>query len=266
MIANFHTHTTFCDGKNTPEEVVLSAIQKGFSDIGFSGHGYTDFDLTYCIKDMDAYIREINRLKEKYKNEIQVYTGIEEDAFCPVDRAKFDYILGSSHYLYVDEKYYPIDCGYDGFKKCLELFRYDVVALAESYYSAFCEYIQRRKPDIIGHFDLITKYEEMDDPLFLQNEKYNAVAEKYVAEAAKSGCVFELNTGAIARGLRTSPYPSENLLHILKELDADIILSSDSHQADTVDFYFEEAKKYIKDIGFTRLVTLQDGKFIKYDI
>jgi len=27
---NFHTHSTFCDGKNTPEENVISAIKKGF--------------------------------------------------------------------------------------------------------------------------------------------------------------------------------------------------------------------------------------------
>ena len=177
MLSNYHTHTTFCDGKSTAEEVVLSAIEKGFSAIGFSGHGYTDFDLTYCIKDMDVYIREINRLKEKYRSKIQIYTGIEEDAFYPVDRTKFDYILGSSHYLRIGGGYYPIDSGYEGFKKCLELYDHDVLAMAEDYYSAFCQYIHKRKPDIIGHFDLITKYEEMDDPLFLQNEKYNAVAE-----------------------------------------------------------------------------------------
>ena len=28
MLSNYHTHTTFCDGKNTAEEVVLSAIEK----------------------------------------------------------------------------------------------------------------------------------------------------------------------------------------------------------------------------------------------
>ena len=56
---NFHTHTTFCDGKNTAEEVVLSAIEKGFSAIGFSGHGYTPFDLRYCMQDMEGYIKEI---------------------------------------------------------------------------------------------------------------------------------------------------------------------------------------------------------------
>ena len=46
LIANYHTHTTFCDGQNTAEEVVLSAIDKGFSSIGFSGHGTTPFDLS----------------------------------------------------------------------------------------------------------------------------------------------------------------------------------------------------------------------------
>ena len=266
MLSNYHTHTTFCDGKSTAEEVVLSAIQKGFSAIGFSGHGYTDFDLSYCMKDVGIYIAEILRLKEKYKKDIQVYVGIEEDAFCPVDREQFDYILGSSHYLRIAGGYYPIDSGYEGFKKCLELYEYDVLAMAEDYYSAFCEYINKRKPDIIGHFDLLTKYDEMDESLFLENEKYNAIAEKYVAEAAKSGCIFEVNTGAMARGLRTKPYPSENLLHILKKMDAKLILSADSHHADTLDFSFADAKNYLKDIGFTQLMTLYNGQFVKYDI
>ena len=69
MIANFHTHTSFCDGKNTPEEIIKAAINKGFSAIGFSGHGYTDFDLRYCMKNTYEYIKEITRLKEKYKKE-----------------------------------------------------------------------------------------------------------------------------------------------------------------------------------------------------
>ena len=45
MLANFHTHTVFSDGKNTPEEVVLGALEKGFRGIGFSDHGYTPYDL-----------------------------------------------------------------------------------------------------------------------------------------------------------------------------------------------------------------------------
>ena len=266
MIANFHTHSVFCDGKNTPEEIVLTAIQKGFSAIGFSGHGYTDYDLRYCMKDFHGYSQEIKRLKGKYKKDIQIYLGVEEDTFAPVDRSELDYVIGSSHYVYINNRYYPIDSGYDYFKECLAVYDHDVVRFSEAYYQAFCAYIHRRKPDIIGHFDLITKFDELHDSLFLCNEQYNRVAEKYVTEAAKSGSLFEVNTGAIARGLRTTVYPAENLLSTLRKLDAGLILSSDSHNIDTLDFHFVETKKYLKDIGFTHLFTMDNGVFAKYDI
>jgi histidinol-phosphatase (PHP family) len=102
--------------------------------------------------------------------------------------------------------------------------------------------------------------------LFLQNDKYNKIAEKYITVASKSASIFEVNTGAIARGLRTTVYPNENLLYILKKLDARLILSSDSHNIDTLDFGFAETKKYLKSIGFSHLYTLLNGEFIKYDI
>ena len=76
MLSNLHTHSTFCDGRNTPEEIVLAALEKGFSSIGFSGHAYTPFDLRYCMKNTEGYIREIWRLKEKYGKDIQIYLGI----------------------------------------------------------------------------------------------------------------------------------------------------------------------------------------------
>ncbi len=259
MLTNYHTHTNLCDGKNTPEEMVLSAIKKGFSAIGFSGHGYTPHDLSYCIKDIDEYTKEINRLKEKYAGKIQIYCGIEEDASSYVDREKFDYIIGSSHYFHVDGEYYPFDCSFDGFKKCLELFDYDVLKMAESYYSAFVDYIAERKPDIVGHFDLITKYDEVDVGRFLNNPDYIKVAEKYMRIAADNDVIFEVNTGAISRGYRKAPYPAENLLQILKEKDCKLILSSDSHQVDTLDTYFKETEKILCDIGFKFVYWLDGG-------
>ena len=263
MKANLHTHTTYCDGNNTPEEVVLSAIDKGFSAIGFSSHGYTPYDLRYCMKDVEGYIAEVTSLKEKYRDKIEVYLGIEEDAFEPSDRSRFDYIIGSCHYFLLDGKYYPIDSDYDYFKAGLKAFGGDVIKLSENYYENFCKYIKRRKPDIIGHFDLITKFDEVDEALLLSNKDYLALSEKYVKEALKSGSLFELNTGAISRGYRKAPYPYENLLHIINKEGGGIILSSDSHDASTLDFYFEESKKLIKDIGFSYIYTLSGGEFIK---
>ncbi|MBQ8408633.1 MAG: histidinol-phosphatase [Clostridia bacterium] len=263
-LSNLHTHSTFCDGKNTPEQIVMAAIDKGFSAIGFSGHGYTPFDLRYCMKDTAGYIAEIRRLKSKYQGKITILLGIEEDAFAPADRKEFDYVIGSSHYYCIDGKYLPIDSNYDYFKKCLEAFEYDVVRMAEVYYSSFCAYIQSRKPDIIGHFDLITKFDKLDRSLFLENAEYRAVAEKYVLKAAECDCLFEVNTGAITRGLRSTPYPAPHLLHVLKKQNAKLILSSDSHVIDTLDGVFEETKDYLYDIGFRHAYAPTDSGFAPY--
>ena len=70
MLSNLHTHTNFCDGKNSAEEMIVSAIEKGFVSLGFSGHGYTKDDTSYCMTDTDGYIKEIKRLKAKYKKDI----------------------------------------------------------------------------------------------------------------------------------------------------------------------------------------------------
>lgn len=261
MLSNLHTHSTFCDGKNTPEEIVRYAIDNRFDSIGFSGHGYTDFDLRYCMKNTDAYIETVRNLQKKYKDKIQIYLGVEEDAFCEVKRSDFDYIIGSSHYICIDGRYMPIDSNYDYFKKCLEAFDYDILKFSEIYYSNFCSYIKRRKPDIVGHFDLITKFDEIDTSLFLNNPDYLCIADKYMESIAECNVIFELNTGAISRNLRNSPYPHERLLYILKKYGAKLTLSSDSHNVETLSCYFDEAKMILKDIGFENVYALYDGKF-----
>ena len=266
MKSNLHTHTTFCDGKNTAEEIVLAAMKGGFDSIGFSGHGYMPFDLRYCMKDTEGYRAEVLRLKEKYKGDVQIYLGVEEDAFNPLPREGFDYVIGSCHYLRRDGEYLPIDSSPAYFKRCYEAFEGDILAIAERYYSDFCDYILKKRPHIIGHFDLITKFDEVDGYGFLESPEYNAIAERYAGVAAESGCLFEVNTGAISRGYRSAPYPAENLLHVLKNKGCGVVLASDSHAVDTLAFGFEEAKALLRDVGFEYIFALYDGEFKKVRI
>ena len=261
MLCNLHTHSTFCDGKQTPEEVVLTAIARGFDSIGFSSHGYTEYDLRYCMKDTEGYVKEIRRLKEKYRGKIQIYLGVEEDSRAPVNRSDFDYIIGSCHYFCVDGRYYPIDSNIDYFKKCLDVHHGDTYAMAEAYFSHFCQYIRCRKPDIIGHFDLLTKFDESDIDRFSGDARYTAIAEKYLTEAASVGCLFEVNTGAMARGLRTSPYPAAHLLYLLQKLGGEVILGSDCHDVNYLSYAFTETKAFLKDVGFSHVCVLYDGSF-----
>ena len=137
--------------------------------------------------------------------------------------------------------------------------------MAEGYYSSFCAYINKQRPDIIGHFDLLTKFEEQH-PLFLENPDYRALSIRYALLAAESGAIFEVNTGAIARGYRTMPYPHTDILYALKNAGARVMLCSDCHHARMLDFAFDEVKALLKDIGFSSLVTLHGGVFTDEDI
>lgn len=262
MLSNLHTHTNFCDGKNSAEEMIVSAIEKGFVSLGFSGHGYTKDDTSYCMTDTDGYIKEIKRLKEKYKKDIQIYLGVEEDMLELQKREDFDYIIGSNHYFRIGNSLSHVDHSPECFEESLNAFGGDIIALSQNYYENFCDYIIKRKPDIIGHFDLITKFDEPQG-LFLNNKKYKALAEKYLLKALTADCFFEVNTGAISRGYRTTPYPSIDLLHILKKNGGKLVLTSDAHAANTLDCFFEESKKILKDIGFQYTYTLYNNEFVK---
>ncbi len=263
MLTNYHTHTNFCDGKDSAEDIVKIAIEKGFDAIGFSSHGYTSFDLSYCMKNTAEYIAEINRLKQKYKGKIQIYLGIEEDAFELVKREDYDYVLGSSHYVKTNDGIMPIDLGHEHFKSLLKTFDGNRIALAKAYFETFTDYILTRKPDVIGHFDLITKYDEKDGFAFLNNPEYVSLAEKHILQALKSDCIFELNTGAIARGYRTSPYPAINLLHLICKNGGKIMINTDCHNKENLDCFVEQSKLLLKDVGFNYSYVLYDGKFKK---
>ena len=102
----------------------------------------------------------------------------------------------------------------------------------------------------------------MGEPLFRDHVAYNRLARSYAARAAAIGCVFEVNTGAISRGYRTAAYPSDEILYQLKQEDARLILSSDSHHADTLTTHFEETRRRLYDIGFRQTYTLTDEGFV----
>jgi histidinol phosphatase-like PHP family hydrolase len=72
MKYDLHNHTTFSDGKLTPEDLIKKKINLGLNLIAITDH-YED------IKDINRYFTEIKALSEKYKNEIVVIAGIEKE-------------------------------------------------------------------------------------------------------------------------------------------------------------------------------------------
>ncbi len=264
ILSNIHTHSIYCDGKNTPEEMVKTAISKGFLSLGFSGHAYTPHDDEYCMSPDETlkYIDDVNGLKEKYKDQIEIYLGTECDLYSEIDRPKYNYIIGSVHYVAApDGSLHDVDNTAEIMLETTKNhFNNDIYAYIKSYFDAVSQ-LGRLKPDIIGHFDLVTKFNE-GNKYFDENSKeyldlaYNAM------DAVFPYCdLFEVNTGAISRGYKTVPYPAVPILKRLYEKGGRVILTSDCHNAEFLDCHYKESVEILKSTGFKSAFVLLGGKF-----
>lgn len=248
ILQDFHTHTTYCDGKNSPEEMVLAAIERGMEKLGLSCHSYTDFDTSYCIKKekIADYQAEIRSLAEKYKDKIQVFCGVEQDYFSDCTTEGFDYVIGSVHYVKKDGLYLAIDISEEMFVDHVKKhYGGDFIALCEDYFAIIGDVAKKTNASIIGHFDLVSKFNEGDKLFDSSNERYIDAAKKAVDKILESGKVFEINTGAITRGLRTQAYPDKRIMDYIKEKGGKFILSSDSHSTESLCAYFGDYKSFI---------------------
>lgn len=258
---NFHTHTKLCDGNDSLEDMVKRAIELGFSALGFSGHAYTPCEPEYSMlpENTEIYQREISRLKREYRDKIDVFCGIEMDYYSYQDTKCFDYVIGSVHYLEKDGVYYSIDGSAERFMRTTEAFGGDVYAFIEAYYETLSDVVRKTNADIIGHFDIIEKFNEDERFFSRSHPRYIAAAEGALSELLKTDAVFEINTGAMARGYRTTPYPEHSLLKKIIDGGGRVILSSDCHDKKFLDFAFSDvlSSDYIS-VAKDRLITYED--------
>ena len=242
ILTDLHMHTTFCDGGNTPEEMVLAAIGMGMERIGFSEHSHVSFDAGGGMAETDAsaYRQEICALKEKYRGRIEILCGIEQDFYSEQEAFDFDYVIGSVHYVRKDGVFISVDETPEILKKGVEdHYAGDFLALAEDYYANLAQVVEKTGADIIGHFDLITKYIEAGVALYQDDPRYTAAWQRAADKLVPYGKPFEINTGAIARGWRSAPYPDIRIIEYIRQRGGSFILSSDSHSADTIAFGFD---------------------------
>lgn len=263
--SNLHQHTIFSDGKDTVEDVVLSAINHGMQSIGISDHSFTDVIETSCkmaLPDNPEYLSEIKRVKEKYKDKISVFTGIEKDYYSVVDRKKYDYIIASVHFMEANGKVYAIDHAADIQQEYIDnVCGYDALKFARDYYNLVVKHVRESRPDIVGHFDVITKF-----GLIKETDGYKKIALDALDEVLGYANIIEVNTGAMVKGLRSVPYPAKFLLEEILRRGGSVILSSDSHNKDTVVGYFDEAVELLKSVGFKTIKQFDGEKFIDVEI
>jgi len=80
---NLHNHTTWSDGRFSPEEIVQAALAAGLTHVGISDHFRSaKLGASACyvvIEELERYVTELRALSAAYADRIRVLVGIEID-------------------------------------------------------------------------------------------------------------------------------------------------------------------------------------------
>lgn len=271
-LSNAHTHTTHCDGKSTAAEQVAAAQALGFVSLGFSGHAMQGFDWLYCmsVEGQRAYREELLALRESLRQSgsaLRLWIGVEQDSLVPevekaANRELFEYRIGSTHYFPepLDGAWVAVDGSAELLTRFIaERFDGDATAMAQAYFALHGQAVERDRPEIVGHFDLVRKY-AAGIGLDVHSRAYRDAALAALAQARKGCGVLEVNTGNIARGYDTHPYPADFLLDAWRDLDGELTLTSDCHNARDLDCAFAPTMEHLRALGWTRLLRLGTGE------
>ncbi len=261
ILENLHTHTLFCDGEDSAEDMVKYAIKKGIKVLGFSGHIYAEPCKEYCMtrEKTKAYLSCIKELKEKYKGEIKLYAGCEADLFSKEDLSQFDYVIGSVHFIKANGEFIEIDSSPSDFSENVKKhFNGDFYSASEIYYRSVAECVEKTNADIIGHFDLITKFNEENALFDVAHPRYVNAYKKCLDYLLKFNIPFEINTGAMARGYRTFPYPHIDILRYIFENGGRVVITGDSHSKENLTFGYDKAEILAREAGFNEICLAKD--------
>ncbi len=277
--ATYHTHTFFCDGDESPEQMVQAAAGKDMTAIGFSAHAMYPYASPWHMElsRYDSYCAEIRRLKDKYSPHISVYCGFEAD-YIPVlsrpDHAVYkqfapDYLIGSVHFIFADAgtPLFTADASEDEVRKGIETgFKGDGKKAVQVYFSSQRDMAKTCSFDIIGHPDVIRKRNGRLRFIDESDGWYRRELEETAGVFASSGKIVEINTGGIARGAIDSVYPSAEFLEILHRKNVPVVINSDAHKSADIDFAYETAVRAAKEAGYRETVFFENGSWQPYSL
>lgn len=260
-IFSYHTHSDFCDGKASMEEVCKEAIRLNMSALAFTSHAPVPFANNYSLRfeQLMNYRQQFDRMKSLYGNQIDLFIGLEAD-YIPGETVSFyewrkllklDFILGSVHLVkdpLSGQKWF-IDGAPENYERGLaEVYKGDIKRGVTDYFNQVRQMIRIERPDIIGHIDKIKmnnrdRYFSIKDDWYL-NDFYHTL--DVVKEV---GGVVEINSRGIYRGKYHQCFPHINGIQRCLQLDIPLTLASDSHQPDELTNGFDLALNIALEAG-----------------
>lgn len=255
---NFHTHTQFCDGRDTMESIARAACDCGMKYLGFTPHSPIDIPspCNMSRENVVDYKREVDRLSSELP--IPIYTGMEIDYLSPEQGPAgnyyqdlgLDYCIASVHFIPDPAgEYVDIDGSNERFAKNLHShFRDDLRYVVETFYSQSAEMLSAGKFEILGHFDKVAQNASVIEPDLEQQGWYNDLLDNYINQIIASGVIVEINTKA--RDNLGRFFPHERYWKCLVENGVTIAVNSDAHYSSRITSGRAEAFEILKKLGY----------------
>ena len=235
MIYNLHTHTERCHhAVGSDEDYIKRAIEAGIKHLGFSDHAPMIFDdgyqSTYRVRldEADGYVRDINTLREKYKDQIEISIGFEMEYY-PAHFSKMlniarnvgaEYLILGQHYI---KNEHPDGIGSMGPTDSEELLVTYVDEVIEAMHTGAFTYV--------AHPDLTC---------FVGDKAvYEREIERLCLAAIKTETPLEINLLGIRKGKH---YPNDEFWKIVGRLGVPVTLGIDAHDSED----FLEPTQYIR--------------------
>ena len=276
--ANYHTHSTYCDGKDSLRDMVEAAVSLGFVELGFSGHQWSEADCDYAMSpdNTKRYISEIAELRDEYSGKIGIFTGIERGYVSPDrDNSAFDYVIASVHNAGTEDRVFAVDNTEEIMLEGVrDVFGGDVMEYIKDYYRREARVLTLARGHIAGHFDLVTKFNENGRLFDESDAAYRRAALSALDEAVETYAgtgipdehsgrmplalrlalesgkpIFEINLGAMARGYRTVPYPAPFIIKELIRREVPLLISTDCHDSRYLDYRMKWAMSLLDSLA-----------------
>lgn len=274
-LSNYHSHSLFCDGRGTPEEFVKFAISAGFKSFGFSSHSPLPFETNWNMSaaDMPAYLEHTTYLKNKYKDQIELYIGLEidylDETYNPsipyFKEMPLEYRMGSVHYMPIAEELIEsnmvsIDGSYEGFESAVRTcFGGDVKGLVKRFYESSMRMVEMGGIDIVGHMDKIYMNGHRYAGFDMYAGWYTSLVKDFLHLISEKDLMVEINTKNTIRKQHT--YPNKLFFPLIKELEIPVMVNSDCHFPYLVNDGRAEAFALLKEYGIRTTRELIGGKW-----
>lgn len=239
-----HSHTEFCDGRAPMDVMARAAFDAGMMVYGFTPHSPLPIESPCNMKweDVDAYLKEADRLKHEYDCKMGILTGMEvdflSDDFGPhspeIQAIPLDYRIGSVHFV-PNQRGELFDCdgSVERFARNLkEHYDSDLRYVVERFFDQTLRMIELGGFEIIGHFDKIIGNATPLDDSIEQSGWYRRLVEKTISALKGSEIFVEINTKALDS--RNRFYPDPVWWPALIEAKLPLLVNSDAHYPELI--------------------------------